>query len=458
MAATLAYTRKFIILKKDFSTIVGINPKGHGKLEVKGIRGIFTVNIENAEKDNVYNVLFISNDKLNSILNLGKIFTDDIGRGKGEYIITQRELEAKNFPIDQIAGILIVRDKNVLLGGYIDKENGCIERYIGSMQRKPEPEPVSRLTAEGEEPNINPIYDTPAVEAVHEPIYDVPAVELTRDPIYDILAVESSHDPIYDTPATEPTYEPLYDVPAVEPELETSNDFPFEEVLEIIPEEPTIEESVVEDIIPEEIIGEIVEEIIPEEVLVEEIAPEQIQDEITLEGGLDFSIFDEDSMEPDYKTLDHIRKLNQKNQTTNYVLSILRFFPYIDPFKYKLKGYNWWVVELDKENEYRSFLPYFSYISGGNTKEPYASNITTCNQLMNKYQHYLFGLYNEGEKVKYFVYGIPGNFTQDEYPHKGANGFNVWHPGQNTEGYWLMFIDPMTGRPVNTPVPMIPID
>lgn len=418
MAATLSYTRKFIILKKEFSTIGGISPKGHGKLEVKGIRGIVTVNIENAEKDKIYNISFISNDKLGSTWDLGKIFTDDIGRGKGEYVFTQRDLELRNFPIDKISGILIMRDGDILLGGYIDKENGCIERYIESMPRKPEVESISRLIPEVE--------------------------ETTMDPVYDIPAAEPIHDPIYDSPAVEPTYEPLYDVPTVEPKIEA--DFSLEEVVEEVVETIT-EEPIIEEIVPEEIVEEIIEEIIQDEI-----------EEITLESELDLEAFDEDSMEPDYKTLDYIRKLNQKNQTTNYVLSILRFFPYVDPFKYTLKGYNWWIVELDKENEYRSFLPYFSYISGGNAKEPYTGNIATCNQLMNKYQHYLFGLYNEEEKVKYFVYGIPGSFTQEEHPYRGVNGFNTWHPGQNTEGYWIIFIDPMTGKLVDTQIPMIPID
>lgn len=458
MAATLAYTRKFIILKKEFSTIVGISPKGHGKLEVKGVRGTITINIENAERDNFYNVLFISNDRLNSTWDLGKIFTDDIGRGKGEYVFTQRELESKNFPVDEIAGILITRDKGVLLGGYIDKENGCIERYIQSMLRSLDIEPISELM--------------PEVEDLHDPIYDVPAVE-PHDSVYDLSATEAIHDPIYDTPAIEPTYEPLGDMPVVEPDIKTEFPCEEEETIEMISEEDIEEQLIIEedieDIMPEQIpeedIEEIFEDIISEEILevvVEDIMPEETApeetEEIALEGEFDSEDFNEEDMEPDYKTLDHIRRLNQKNQTTNYVLSILRFFPYIDPFKYSLKGYNWWIVELDKDNEYKSFLPYFSYVSGGNTREPYASNITTCNELMSKYQHYLFGLYNEGEKVKYFVYGIPGNFTQGEHPYRGASGFNTWHPGQNIEGYWLIFIDPMTGKPVDITVPMMPID
>jgi len=433
MSSTLEYTRKFIILKKEFSTIKGISPKGHGKLQVKGLRGMVTVNIENAEKDNFYNVSFISNDRINPIWNLGKIFTDDIGRGKGEYVFIQRDLESKNFFMDKIAGIIITRDDEILLGGYIDKENGCIERYIRSMQNN----------LEVIEPTNDPIYDVPAAEITEDLVHDIPETEMTEDLVYDIPETEPTNDPIYDVPATEMAHDPIYDTPAVEPTYEPINDFLITEP------EPDLWVEEVVDLVPEEAL--IVE-------IVEELVPEEVAERVILDHEFDPYDFDEESMEQDYKTLDYIRKINQKDQTTNYVLSILRFFPYIDPFQHPLKGYNWWIVELDKENEYRSFLPYFSYLSGGNTKEPYASNITTCNQMMNKYGHYLFGLYNEGEKVKYFVYGVPGSFTQDEHPYRGTNGFNIWYPGKSTGGYWIIFIDPMTGKPVDISVPMVPID
>ena len=48
-----------------------------------------------------------------------------------------------------------------------------------------------------------------------------------------------------------------------------------------------------------------------------------------------------------------------KNQTTNYVLNILAFFPYIEPFKIDLKGYNWWRIDIDDPREDKGFLPYF---------------------------------------------------------------------------------------------------
>lgn len=384
MPSSLAYTRKFIILKKEFSTLMGINPKGHCKLEMKGIRGMVTVNIENAEVDSVYDVVFVSKDKINTKWNLGKIFTDSIGRGRSECAFILRELESKNFSIDKVSAILIMKEEDILLAGYIEQEDGTIERYIESMPIKP---------------------------------YD----EITQDIIPEVQ--EEIIEDTIEEPINNPVYEPMEE--------------------QILLEEPV--EEIAEDLIewPEEVIED----------QIQKMANEELQ----YENPKLAEKHDDESMELDYKALDYLKKLNQKNQTTNYVLSILRFFPYIDPFKYNLKGHNWWIMDLDVENEYRAFLPYFSYITGGNNKEPFI-NSTTCNQLMNKYGHYLFGLYNEGETVKYFVYGIPGQFIQDEHPYNGINGFNTWYQGKNIEGYWIIYIDPMTGKPVYPQIPMIPMD
>ena len=410
MATTLSYTRKFIILKKDFATITGSNPKGHGKLEIKGLRGILTVSVENAGIEDSYSVGFITKDKSNSILELGKIFTDDIGKGRGEFVFIQRDLESKGFSMEKIVGILVMKDKDILLGGYIDKENGVIERYMETLNTS--------------------ISEDPIPEQAYDPMYDIPALEPVANE--DSIAMD-------------------YSVPYEEASIET-----WEEPIEIVTEEQTIEEQIIEEAIIEEAI--IKEDIVAEEIVEEIIAQEYTSEQLYEGNEIDPLDFEEESMEPDYKTLDYMRKLNQKNQTTSYVLSILRFFPYIDPFSHNLKGYNWWLVELDKENEYRSFLPYFSYVSGGNNKAPYMDNVVTCNQLVNKYQHYLFGLYNEGDMVKYFVYGVPGKFSSDEHPYNGASGFNIWYPGVNTEGYWIIYIDPITGKPVDVPIPMMPMD
>lgn len=150
----LAYIRKFIILKKEFATFKGMNSKGHCKLEVRGTRGTMTVNIENAEVDNFYNVILISNTRTNSVWNLGKIFTDNLGKGKGEYVFNQRELESKNFPMDKISAILIVRDNDILLGGYTEKEDGAIDRYIKSMVVEAKEETPEDTYTETYEPEV----------------------------------------------------------------------------------------------------------------------------------------------------------------------------------------------------------------------------------------------------------------------------------------------------------------
>jgi len=397
MSSSLSYSRRFIILKKEYATVKKGNIKGHCKLERRGPKVFLTVNVENGDIETIYNVALLSNDKHAPIINLGKLFTDNMGKGKEEYTLTERELGGRELKVN---GILVMTDKDILLGGYIDKEDGSIERYINSLI----------LEAETEETE-----ETPAYEETHtEEAY----VEEVR-PVESVISEEEY------TPAEEVVFveEPMSaEVGPIEANIPVEEYSPVEETsfVEREPIEPTQD---------------------PSPYLTETMVND----------------FDDDYMEPDYRTLDYIKKLNQKNQTINYVLSILRFFPYAEPFKYNLKGYNWWLVDLDSENEYKAFLPYFAHVVGGNNKEYYDSSITTCTQLMNKYQHYLFGLYNEGEEVKYFLYGIPGTFTLDEHPYRGQNGFNTWYEGQNVPGYWIIYIDPMTGKAVDLPNPMIPI-
>ena len=60
----------------------------------------------------------------------------------------------------------------------------------------------------------------------------------------------------------------------------------------------------------------------------------------------------------DYQSIEYIRRLNHRNQMTNYILNILRFFPYVQPFKFNLNGYSWWQIKDDGTDSYKGFLPY----------------------------------------------------------------------------------------------------
>src|SRR5699024_5370117 len=147
----------------------------------------------------------------------------------------------------------------------------------------------------------------------------------------------------------------------------------------------------------------------------------------------------------------------QRMETTDYVLDILSFFPYIEPFRINLQGYNWWKIDItDSENE-KGFLPYFSYVVGGNHKYSIIKDSVSSSSLIKKYRHYIFGLYNINNEVKFYVYGVPGRFLKEEHPQRGNTGFNTWFEGREDYGYWLLYIDPIGGRIIHPVNPMIPI-
>lgn len=429
MSGNLGYTKKFIILKRDFSNMVGLNPKGHGKIEIKGIKGNISLSLENAEEDQYYNVLLIDRNKS---YDLGKIYTEKNGKGREDIVFNLQDLESKGFQVNKLNGVVISRDANILLGGYMDKEDGSIERFVKNLDIKEEPVFVST-----EIEDLIIIEPTVEESTIEEPVVEEPAIE---EVVVEEVFVE-----------------------------------------EIIPQEIVLEEIIPQDIIVEEVIpGDPIEELIEVEPEILEIPAKDIfiEDSVvmplkTIEPEDDFEpIFEpilelsqeiepvvEDSNEEvvDIKDFDYElnRRVVQRNQTTNYVLNILRYFPYIDPFKINLKGYNWW--KIDFQDEAKGFLPYFSYLVGGDQKSRRTDNVT-ARELMSVYSHYLFGLYNIGDDVKYYVYGVPGGFYKDEHPHGGMTGFNTWFSGNEAGGYWLLYIDPLTGNIIYPINPMMPTD
>ena len=416
MSGNLGYTKKFIILKKDFSNMAGLSPKGHGKLEVKGLKGSVAISLENAPDNDFYNVLLISR---NSTYDLGKIYTDDDGRGREDLGFNIQDLESKGFSIDKINGVLIKKDSNVLVGGYVDKNDGSLERFIKQLQihdEEVEEEPQTLYEA----PVTEYIIEEPSIEeqTIEETIKEEPVIIVEDDYASpEILKVDDefkyeSTDEIIINQVLEPVaggdFEPV-----------------FEPILELTQE-------------PEPVAVEIAE--------TEALAKETLTSEQNKEKEVEVLEFDTEQS----------RRINQRNQTTSYVLNILRFFPYIEPFRMRLEGYNWW--KIDFQEEARGFLPYFSYLIGGDQKNRRSDNFVTSKDLMAVYNHYLFGLYTVGEEVKYYVYAVPGAFYKDEHPHGGSTGFNTWFAGEDIGGYWLLYIDPLTGKVIYPINPMNPTE
>src|SRR5699024_10530096 len=134
-------------------------------------------------------------------------------------------------------------------------------------------------------------------------------------------------------------------------------------------------------------------------------------------------------------------KLHRSEQTLEYILNILNYFPYMKPFDIDLKGYDWWKIDVEEAEKETSFLPYFEYVLGNNHKYPGGKDSGRAQNLIRKYKHYLFGIYSENNRAKFFIYALPGKFEAEDHPQGGDTGFNTWFKARDISGYWLLYID-----------------
>lgn len=422
MSNLLEYTRKFIIFKKDYGNMTDLKPKGHGKLELKGNHLDFSVNIQGAEGGNFYSIEFIKGREAKSI---GKIYTKDDKSGKAELDINYKELERMGFSLEKIDGIILRRENAVLLGESLNENSKILKDYIKGMETKEVQYEDNILDKESE-----PVEETQIQE------------EIELDEILPQEQTETKED----LQVEETTIELEEEFPIIE-------EIPIEyiEEIEVTSEEMEAKQNTLEDAIAIEL-EETPMTMAPEEMFYEK-KYEEIMEEIfnIPELGYENNVVLDES-----KDGTDAEKTKQVNGITNYVLDILNFFPYSEPFTVNLEGYNWWQIDTEGPEADKSFLPYFSYVIGGNNKSPRFEEEVNPKQLLESYGHYIFGLYNEADKVKFYIYGIPGKFSADEHPKHGNTGFNTWFEGNGAPGYWLLYIEPETGRilyPIN---PMIP--
>lgn len=695
MSGHLEYTKKFIILKNDFCNIPGKKPKGHVKIEIRGLKGSLSLSVENAEANQNYDVVLIAGNKTYSP---GKIYTEKTARGREDIAFNISDLEANGVRISSLSGLVLAREENVLLGGYMGREDESIERYIKNLEdnlstHQPYDEPLDfkeeveiilsedRLVGETDQDIIDDIEekvefvvskeleekvelvnkvedeiieetpddkeisqdekvesvvseelndsedlleDEEIPDSIEDEILDEEAIEgpeiklddssdyneYILEEVQDNIDLESEADldeksnikvefidpeefPNYeDLESNEEFFEPLEDFkePIARPEfiendvqmddedfktyfkssldldraaddeesypcdentckeyedlaainldrvidepkepegsapsgyddLEFSEDDilfekdqPFErertipgvsegcdctkidiDVDKLAEEGLSLEEediSLDQELIEEEIIA--IDEVAleDEEVLAfdepkEEIENIPIEEEIINDVKLEENLEDSFNLEDyDKKIIDQYesvfenkpvesneevikishddyennRRMIQKNQTTDYILNILKYFPEEDPLRQHLKGYKWW--RIDFQDEAKGFLPYFNYVTGGKQKVRTSSNVNyiSARELMAMYNHYLFGMYYKNKEVQYYIYAIPGGFYKDEHPHGGTSGFNTWFEGNEMLGYWLIYIDALTGEVIYPQNPMMPMD
>lgn len=419
MSGEFTYIRKYIILQNNYTNIKNINPKGYGKIEVKGVKGTINLNIENSEEDKDYRIYFLRD--INGQVkeqDLGRIITDERGKSRTSINLNLRDLENKGFSIDEIDAILIRRGINILLAGYIEKDNETIDRFI------------KQLIPEEEDQQLLPPAEAKGIKDDKFPI-EVKAQETITQGATEKLSVEESfvlEEEYIDFP--EPmNFEQIKETEETKQTVKTEEEVSLEESKSIIEAE-------------------------------EEVNPEKAKPAVGTyeESSLEETVENQTTTEnvPSYQSLEYTRRLNHKDQMTKYILSILRFFPNVQPLRMYLHGYSWWRIEDGGMDSYKGFLPYYNYLMSTNYKYPFLDNATTCLNLIRKYGHYLFGMYKDGKEIKYYIYGVPGKFTIGEQPFKGITGFNTWYESNEGTGYWVLYIDPMTGKTIHPINPMVP--
>jgi hypothetical protein len=89
--------------------------------------------------------------------------------------------------------------------------------------------------------------------------------------------------------------------------------------------------------------------------------------------------------------------------------------------------------------------------------EPFDQPVRDCTWWRINTYNYLFGImYDNNNRVKYYVYGIPGVYDMQIEKSMGMCGFYNWRPAKEDEkrqggyGYWLAFVDARTGM-IGTP-------
>ncbi|WP_432406405.1 hypothetical protein [Wukongibacter sp. M2B1] len=181
---------------------------------------------------------------------------------------------------------------------------------------------------------------------------------------------------------------------------------------------------------------------------------------------------DKDKKKEDVKKADTKKNLDREprvhykkyhKMVYKYVKDILKYYEKIEPFERNIQGYSWWKIPYNKQTMHRGFLPFFGYILSSYYFNPYIYYMNNCQNLMNKYGHYIFGVvYDKDMEPKYYVYGVPGRYMYMDQPFQGMTGFVSWHPledknpEQGDYGYWLLYIDAKTGNVVFPISPTVP--
>lgn len=509
--------RKFVILEEQpdyYKKVQGLTPKGHMNIEVRDGRGKLTLNVDNLkinqDEEKLYKACLVGIDNKNYVdVDLGVIILNDKGKGSLEWRFDPVSVGGTSLSIEKFNNVIVKEvdianennDMVIPLSGYIYKKDGSLVKI---MKKQSEKEPHRKQ--EIKKQNIEAIHLKEPAAHNKEILEEVESEETLKqseveednieEDTYIALEKASIEDEVGKTEKIEETEETEEMGKIEELKIEEVNVKEIEP-REFKPEELGVENLSLEDIIPLDIelyrlenqdidVEEQEEQEEEEEQEKQEEQEEHEQEEqvdstetirLGLETGEEIRYGDDfiQNHQVTYSYGDYIDntygyKINKmdaymeivKNysmQVANYTMDILKFFERVEPFRENLRDCTWWKIEHSNEDFQRGFLPFYNYLVNVYYPYPLTSRTTTCQSMIEKYGHYIFGTVTKQEEIQYYVYGVPGKFAITEHPYNGSTGFNTWLRDKNSSedlGYWLVYVDALSGKIINPANPTIP--
>lgn len=437
MTDEFKYTRKFVIFKDKYTSDGLGKPRGYAKLEVRGNRGTIKIDIDNVSEESVYTCYLVGRDNMNILeVKMGRIIIDERGKGVFTWSFNPSNVGDTYCSIEKFSGIVVREGRKVLITGHIYEDDFSIEKYLS---------------------NIDGYLHEEDKEDIREEVKDfkenVEGLEKAGDNDTEAKEIEESE-------GAEEGFE------EIEKELELEKEESHEECIDV---EDSKEDGKIEEYEEIEKIKEVddkKEDIAVDNILevekddessyISEYDVEEINKIVSQEIGIDEEKLPEHYAEVDKEKMDSLKETDFRDKIAGYTLNVLQYFPKIEPFRVRIKNYEWWRIDYDGIDIYRGFLPYYSYLVNMYQDYPFIPNATTCLDLITKYRHYLFGLLKEEKEIKYYMYGVPGKFLKAEHPFRGITGFSTWYEGISGYGYWILYIDALTGKVIFPLNPMMP--
>ncbi len=444
------YRRYFIMLElgdKTYKAYENKEAKGHAKIEIKNGQGTLSIHCQNlrpSSNNNRYRWYLINTNKEGppTIVEVGPMEVDE--RGKGDMVcgFNTENVKGSAEQIDNFNVLVLSvqnkEDKSKLhtpLVGYTEKENLNLSSWKYALGK------YLYIPVEDEEPKKEGLIK----ETIKPPMDENEQVQERKvdNIIADLQSVIMISNDAIDSTIDESIHRPKIML------TDESKDIVTDESKELVADES-------QHIIVNKFKDDVADE--PHHIVVNEFkdnVADEARDVIYKDDickGEDNKKKDKEEKKEEYREEGKEEENNEyEEQMQAYVENSLKGFSRANPFIDDFNGYIWWQIPYNDQTMYRAYMPFILYLDSlKNSTSPHIPEI--LNKVLS-YNHHIFGIYyDENNKAKNYVYGIPDK----NIPIGGVFGTNIdfvkWHPCNNvvanieSQGYLILTIDPKTGN------------